>query len=62
MKETNLNFIGCQMPHFMIVFIPDINLLNLSWIKKKKCLFLRNMEPLSLVFNRKVGIQSIAGY
>ena len=31
------------MPHFMIVLIPYINLLNLSWIIK--CLFLRNMEP-----------------
>ena len=31
------------MPHFMIVLILYINLLNLSWIKKK-CLFLRNME------------------
>ena len=27
------------MPHFMIVFIPCINLLNLSWIKKKNVLF-----------------------
>ena len=32
------------MPHFMIVLIPYINLLNLSWIIN--CLFLRNMEPL----------------
>ena len=32
------------MSHFMIVIMPYINLLNLSWIKK--CLFLRNMEPL----------------
>ena len=32
------------MPHFMIVSIPYINLLNLSWIIK--CLFLRNMESL----------------
>ena len=38
------------MPHFMIVLIPYINLLNFSWIIK--CLFLRNMEPLSL---RKIG-------
>ena len=30
----------------MIVLIPYICLLNLSWIKKK-CLFLRNMELLS---------------
>ena len=35
------------MPHFMIVLILYINLLNLSWIKK--CLFLRNMEPLNIV-------------
>ena len=27
----------------MIVLIPYINLLNLSWLTK--CLFLRNMEP-----------------
>ena len=25
---------ACQMPHFMIVLILYINLLNLSWIKK----------------------------
>ena len=31
------------MPHFMIVLILYINLLNLSWIKTS--LFLRNMEP-----------------
>ena len=31
------------MPHFIIVLIKYINLLNLSWIMK--CLFLRNMEP-----------------
>ena len=36
------------MPHFMIVLIPYINLLNLSWIIK--CLFLRNMEPLKLQY------------
>ena len=33
------------MPHFMIVLIPCINLLNLSWTIK--CLFLRDMVPLS---------------
>ena len=33
------------MPRFMIVWILDINVLNLSW-KKKKCQILRNMEPL----------------
>ena len=32
------------MPHFIIVLILYINLLNLSSIKK--CLFLSNMEPL----------------
>ena len=45
--ETNLNFTGCQVPHFMIVLTAYINLLNLSWIKK--CLFLRNMEPFNKV-------------
>ena len=49
-RETNCNFTGCQVPHFMIVSIPYINLLNFSWIIK--CLFLRNMEPL-----RKMRIQ-----
>ena len=38
---------GCQVPHFMIVVIPYINLINLSWIIK--CLFLRNMEPLMIL-------------
>ena len=33
------------MPHFMIVLIPYINLLNLSWITK--CQFLRAMEFLT---------------
>ena len=33
-----------QMPHFMTVLIPYINLLNFSWIIK--CLPLRDMEPL----------------
>ena len=32
-RETNLNFTGSQMPHFMIVLILYINLFNLSWIK-----------------------------
>ena len=36
------------MPHFMIVLIPHIHLLNLFWIIK--CLFLRNMEPLTSLF------------
>ena len=35
------------MPHFMIVSIPYINLLNISWTIK--CLLLRNMEPLKLL-------------
>ena len=33
------------MPHFMIVLITYINLLNLSWIIK--CLFLRNVVTAS---------------
>ena len=32
-QETKRNFIGCQVPQFMIVLIPYINLLNLYWIK-----------------------------
>ena len=31
-RENNWNFTGCQVPHFMIVLIPYINLLNLSWV------------------------------
>ena len=42
-RETSWNFTGCHVPHLMIVLIPYINLLNLSWIIK--CQFLRNMEP-----------------
>ena len=38
------------MPHFMIVLILFINLLNLSWIKKKN-LFLRNTEPLKVLIS-----------
>ena len=44
-RETNWSFTGCQVPHFMIVLIPFIGWLYLSWIIK--CLFLRNMEPLN---------------
>ena len=40
------------MPHFMIILIPCINLLNLSWTIK--CQFLRDMVPL-----RKHGILNI---
>ena len=43
-RKANWNFIDCQMPHFMIVLIPYINLLNLSWIKMS---VMRNMEPLT---------------
>ena len=37
-RETNWNFIGYQMPQFMIVLILHIYSLNLSWIKKM-CIF-----------------------
>ena len=43
-RETNWNFTVYPVPHFMIVLIPYIYLLNLSWIIK--CLFFRNMESL----------------
>ena len=33
-QESNWNFTSYQMPHFMIVLIPYINLLDLSRIKK----------------------------
>ena len=41
---TNWNFIGCQMPHFMIVLIPCANLLNLSLIQKKTSVFKLEMD------------------
>ena len=47
-RKTNWNYTGCQVPHFIIVLIPNIKLLNLSWIIN--CLFLRNMESLSKMF------------
>ena len=31
-RQTSWNFTDCQVPHFMIVLIPYINLSNLSWI------------------------------
>ena len=31
-RDTNWNFTGYQMLHFVIILIPYINLLNLSWI------------------------------
>ena len=37
---------GCQVPHFMILLIPYIELLNLSWIIK--CKLFRNIELNSL--------------
>ena len=43
------------MPYFMIVLIPHIDLLNLSWIIKY--LFLRNMEPLMFL---KLYISAVA--
>ena len=33
--QTNWSFTDCQMPHFMIVLTLYINILNISWIKKK---------------------------
>ena len=36
-RETNWNFTGSQMSHFMIVLILYINLLNLSSIKLEMC-------------------------
>ena len=49
--ETNWNFTGSQVPYFMIVLIPYINLFNLSWMLKY--LFLRNMEALSSEISAK---------
>ena len=52
-RQTNWNFTGCQVPHF-IISISYLNSLNLSWIQKKKkkkkkknVYFLMTMEPLS---------------
>ena len=38
-QETNWNFTGCQVQHFMIVLLQYNNLVNLSWIKKKMSIF-----------------------
>ena len=38
------------MPHFMVVLISYVNLLNLSWIIKMS--ILRSMEPLNQVFGQ----------
>ena len=35
-QKREPNFTGCQMPHFIIVLILYINLLNFSWIKQKR--------------------------
>ena len=35
-QKREANFTGCQMPHFIIVLILYINLLNFSWIKQKR--------------------------
>ena len=43
------------MPYFMIVLIPYISLLNISWILK--CLFLKNMEPLTLVSRKANNVE-----
>ena len=56
-RETNGNFTGCQVPHFMIVLTPQINLSNLSWIIR--CLFLRNTEPLTLKAPRKTASENV---
>ena len=47
------------MPHFMIVLILYINLLNLSWIIK--CVFLMNMEPLRYVYAPHCILLSVFG-
>ena len=47
------------MPHFMIVLIPYINLLNLFWIIK--CIFSRNMEPLKEVIPNLKESQILKG-
>ena len=57
-RETNRKFTGCEMPHFMIILIPYINLLNLSWIMK--CPFLRNTEPLRIFSHGAVHITGAA--
>ena len=32
-REANRNFTGCRMQIFIVLLIPYMNLLNLSWIK-----------------------------
>ena len=57
-RESNCNFTDSQMPHFMIVLILCINLLNLFWIKmsifeeygafKKKGIFVSKKKFINL--------------
>ena len=44
-NERLFEILQAIRPQFVIGLILYINLLNLSWIKK--CLFLRNMKPLT---------------
>ena len=46
------------MAHFMIVLTPYINILNLSWIKKKMS-FLRNMECLNTFIGKPGSVTII---
>ena len=46
--ETNWNFTGCQVLQVMIVLIPYINLLNISWIVKMSFLWeIRSLYPVN---------------
>ena len=50
-----MKFYRLSGAHFMIVLVPYINSLNVSWIIK--CQFLRNMAPLTYndLYNSKLG-------
>ena len=58
-RETNWNFTGCQMPHFMIVLIL-YQFIKPFLDKKKKSLFLRNMKPLRRT-NFYAGHSAVSG-
>ena len=38
-RETNRNFTGCQVPHFMIVLIPDTEQFIKSFLDNKMSIF-----------------------
>ena len=58
-RETNWNFTGSQMSHFMIVLILYINLLNLSSIKLEMC---QHYKDATAVGDQTIKLQNSTWY